>query len=282
VFRHGRARSLLAAGALIAAAACSESPTSPSPASSSPASSSAEAADPNAAASAQDTFPVAGIGATRFVAFGDSITEGIESSFDTAIADFVLTAATPVSYPTQLGNFLNTRFPGQAGQFAVLNHGVGGERASTGAQRLPGVLSSARPQVLLLLEGINDLGAGGAGVSATVDHLRTMVETAQLFNATVLIGNMFQTYRTEQELPDGTTKIRENARQLIPAFNDAIRQMAQGRQNVFIVDINSAFGLNRSLVGGDGLHPTPEGYARIAQAFADALALAFPVRGAFQ
>lgn len=218
------------------------------------------------------------IGATRFLAFGDSITEGVESRFDEAIADLVMVAATPVSYPTQLGPFLNGRFPAQSGQFSIVNAGVGAETAATGAQRLPGVLSSTRPQVLLLLEGINDLGGGGSSISATVGHLRTMVETARLFNVTVLIGNMFQTVRFVT--PEG--QVRDNAHTLIPAFNDAIRQMVQGRQNVFLVDLYLAFGNNPALLGTDGLHPTPAGYARMAESFGGTLGQAFPVRGAFQ
>ena len=44
----------------------------------------------------------------------------------------------------------------------------------------------------------------------------------------------------------------------------------------------SSFGSNRSLIGGDGLHPTPAGYQLMAQRFHLAISNIFPVRGSLQ
>lgn len=269
---------------LSAAAACSGTPTAPSSVPSSTsgsgvtAQSATQGASTNAVSSPQGLNPgvVAGaVGATRFVAFGDSITRGILSSFDGTV---LFDAGPSVSYPFQLQSSLMATHPSQASTFVVENQGVGGETAATGLQRLQSVLNTYHPQALLLLEGINDLN-GGFGVNATISRLQTMVEIARLYNVTVIIANMFQTYVTEDP-NDG--HIRTNAADLIPSFNAGIQQIAQGQQNVFVVDLHHAFGGDRSLVGGDGLHPSETGYARIALWFRATIEQAFAVRGAFQ
>jgi lysophospholipase L1-like esterase len=77
-----------------------------------------------------------------------------------------------------------------------------------------------------------------------------------------------------------TGRVRENAAQLVPAFNTEIRRLAA--QNVVVVDLYAAFGTNRSLMGDDGLHPTPAGYNAMAQQFHAAIVQQFPVRGSVQ
>jgi lysophospholipase L1-like esterase len=283
VFCYGRVSRALALIVLTFAAACSSSsPTGPSPASSSSAGTTAQESGDGAAANTQ-----APVGATRFLAFGDSITFGTASSFDLVSEDIAAPAATCLvngtppaeAYPNQLGPVLASASPVQT--FTVTNCGIGGEAAFNGEQRLSGLLGQFKPQGLLLLEGINDLN-GGRSIDETVGHLRTMIEIARLYNVTVLIGTMFQTYQSEQELPDGSIRVRENSAAQVPAFNAAILQMAQGRQNVYVVDIYHAFGANRSLVGNDGLHPTPSGYQRMAEWFGTTIAQAWAVRVALQ
>jgi lysophospholipase L1-like esterase len=266
-------------------AACASSPTAPSPtASVSPASEGASQSSTTSEDGPSASPTGVPIGATRFVAVGDSITFGTLSSFDGVAVSTSCRAAgfgDPPShaYPNVLQGSLNTFHSPQ--NFNVENCGVPGEGTHGAEGRIHALLSELRPQGLLLLEGINDLN-GGAGVSSTVDNLRTIVEIAQLHNVTVFVGTMFQTYRTEQELPGGGVRVRENSAQLIPSFNSAIIQMAQGRQNVHIVDVYGRFGLNRSLVGNDGLHPTPEGYNALSVAFGLKIAEAFAVRVGFQ
>jgi len=195
------------------------------------------------------------------------------SSFD---GTFLYDAGPTQSYPYQLLAGLNANHGPQV--FAIENYGSGGESAAAGAQRIHSVLSSVRPQGLLLLEGINDLNTG-ASIDATVGHLQTMLDVAQLHNVTVLIATMFQTYHSEDP---NTGRIRENAATQIPSFNSAIAQMASGRQNVYLVDLYHAFGSNRSYVGGDGLHPSEAGYQRMALWFGASIEQAFAVRRAFQ
>jgi lysophospholipase L1-like esterase len=272
----------LAACTLSVAAACSGTPTAPSSVPSSTlggggtTQSATQSTSADAVASPQGltSGTVAGaVGATRFVAFGDSITRGVLSSFDGTV---LFDAGPSVSYPYQLLTGLINNHPSQA--FSVENQGVPGETAATGSQRLQSVLDTYHPQVLLLLEGVNDLN-GGFGVNATISRLQTMLEIARLYNVTVLIGNMYQTYVTEDPI-DG--HIRSNGASEIPSLNAGIQQIAQGQQNVFVVDLFHAFGSDRSLVGGDGLHPTEAGYTRIAAWYRGTIEEKFAVRGAFQ
>jgi lysophospholipase L1-like esterase len=211
------------------------------------------------------------VGATRFLAFGDSITFGTLSSFDGVF----LFDGSPQAYPARLELGLNFHHPTQA--FTVVNRGVPGEGALEGAARVSGVLAATRPQALLLLEGINDLNAGRS-LGGTLSALGTILDYARAHNATVVVATMFQTYEVDR--PDGAH--RTNSADLVPALNNGIRQLAAGRQNVFVADIYAAFGTNRSLVGGDGLHPTELGYERMAMTFQAAIEAAFPVRGTFQ
>jgi lysophospholipase L1-like esterase len=85
-----------------------------------------------------------------------------------------------------------------------------------------------------------------------------------------------------------TGVVRQNSADLIVPFNAAIRSMAAGRQNVYVVDLYAVFGNNCGpdggvgLLGGDGLHPSPNGYSVMASAFSQAIRDRFAVRGSFQ
>jgi lysophospholipase L1-like esterase len=220
------------------------------------------------------------LGATNYLAFGDSITWGVTSSFD---GTFLFDPPPGTGYPEQLDGLLEAQFTTQ--DFVVANLGAPGEWAvqalSTG--RFLQELSSRRPQGLLLLEGINDMN-NGRSVSQVVGSLQQMVELARLYNATVLLANMFQTC----ESTDGNGVVRPNSNTLIVPFNSALSAMAAGRQNVYIVDLYGAFGNNCGpsggfgLLGGDGLHPSGSGYSVMASRFRDAIRTHFAVRGSFQ
>lgn len=232
---------------------------------------------------------IAQLGATRFLAFGDSITCGTPGAFpqmDIAFDDpnCTLPAGSP-QYPALVRTLLQAASPTQA--FTVTNEGRPAEWAqqaiSTG--RFAARMAALRPQGLLLLEGFNDLNNGSA-ISATVSALQQMLELAGLYNTTVLIGTMFQTCYSENPF---TGRVRTNAADRIVPFNDALRTMVAGRQNVYIVDLYAAFGSNNCLsdrgtnyVGEDGLHPSPSGYSRIASTFGAAIRDRFAVRGSFQ
>ena len=88
------------------------------------------------------------IAKTRFMAFGDSITDGAVS-----LAPLIMLGP-PDTYPFKLEQMLRERYPSQS--VIVVNEGRGGEDTRGGARRLPAVLDAEKPEVLLLLEGINN------------------------------------------------------------------------------------------------------------------------------
>lgn len=262
----------------LASAQCSrspESPTGPSPILSRGAV--PQAGEPPPAGDSLGT--VNALGATRFMAFGDSITWGQISSFDGSVLFDQLPGT---EYPVQFDNQLESAFPSQ--NFTVTNEGVPGEWAlqAISSGRFAQRMAAQRPQALLLLEGINDMN-NAQGTSATVGYLQQMVEIARLYNTTVFIGTMIQTC-----VSDNNGIIRQNAADRIVGFNNAVKAMAAGRQNVYVVDLYTAFGNNCGpvggigILGGDGLHPNPSGYSVIATAFANAVRSVFTVRGSYQ
>jgi lysophospholipase L1-like esterase len=222
------------------------------------------------------------LGATRFLAFGDSITCGTPSSFDEFSFDILCQETS--GYPQLVRSALRTVSPGQS--FTVVNEGRPGEWAqqAIATGRFAQLMASVRPQGLLLLQGVNDLN-NGAGVGATVAALQQMVELARLYNTTVLIGTMFQTCVSTNPV---TGQIRPNAADRIVSFNAAVRAMAAGRQNVHVVNVDTAFGNNCGPDGGvgwlgaDGLHPSPSGYTALAATFTSAIQTVFAVRGSYQ
>jgi lysophospholipase L1-like esterase len=214
--------------------------------------------------------PPRAIGLTRFVAFGDSITWGATSAFD---ARFLFAAANG-GYVERVEAGLNVFHAPQ--RFTVINDGLPGEQATNALVRFRNMLSTRRPQAVLLLEGINDL-ANDVSVSRTVDGLRQLLDAAALVGVPVLIGTMYQTYAVTD--PDG--HFRPNGASMVPAFNTAVRQLASGRLNVHLVDLEPVM-RTRSLVGADGIHLEESGFEVMASTFMAAIEAAFPVRGSFQ
>ncbi|MGD9906420.1 MAG: SGNH/GDSL hydrolase family protein [Vicinamibacterales bacterium] len=276
--RRGRLAGVVLLAAL--AAQCSQTPTSPStPGAVLSRGEVPQGGPPPPAGDSLGTINA--LGATNYLAFGDSITWGTLSSFDGA---FLFDPCGGCSYPSQLDVRLEAAFTTQ--DFTVTNAGNPGEWAqqAVSSGRFQQALNAQRPQGVLLLEGINDLN-NGRSVSAVVGSLQQLVELGRFYNATVLISTMFQTCRSVS--PTGT--VRENSADLIVPFNNAITAMAAGRQNVYVVNLYGAFGTGNctpdggtNLLGADGLHPSTSGYAKMAETFDLALRDRFPVRGSFQ
>jgi acyl-CoA thioesterase I len=191
----------------------------------------------------------------NFIAFGDSLTEG---RINTASARLVVLVNG--SYPDLLERWLGERYSGQ--RIHVGNAGIAGERADQGALRLPGILREHTPEVLLLMEGANDLNQfGRPGISRTIGWLERMVKEARARNVIVFLAS----------LPPQRRGTRSgSAADFLPEFNREVRATAQDEGAVF-VDVYAAFGDDDSLIGMDGLHPSSAGYDRIALAFFTAI-----------
>lgn len=213
------------------------------------------------------------ISRTRFLAFGDSITAGEvtapigDRGGDRAMPTILVPAA---SYPTQLSNQMKSRYIGQTAAIDVFNAGLPSEWAEDGALRFMGVMTNQRPEVVLLMEGTNDIAAlGSRGVTSAARALETMAKEARLRGARVFIATIPPT-RADSKLPIAPS--------LVAALNDQIRRIAEGETAV-LVDVHAAIAANPTLyLGVDGLHPNEAGYRRIAEVFFDAVRAALEVR----
>jgi lysophospholipase L1-like esterase len=199
---------------------------------------------------------------TRFVAFGDSLTEGKLAS----------TAVTDEPYPVALQRLLAGRYPVQAQAITVVNRGCGGETADAGGPcgggitRLGDVLTNDQPAAILLLEGGNDLFWRGAdGVDRLSVSLRAMVQQAQARGVIVFLATL------PPARSGGTPPRGERIINFVSPANERIRQIAI-TEHVFLVDLFEQFGGTPDpLIDVDGLHATSAGYRTIAQAFFDAI-----------
>lgn len=203
-------------------------------------------------------MPTPVLSATRFVAFGDSLTES-------KLADSEI--LTDNSYPNDLKALLEARYNTQS--FTVFKEGCGGEPTSTptqecagGINRLPGVLTKDTPQVVLLLEGANDISIGGAAAIPTMaSGLATMVQQAHGRGAVVLLATL------PPERVGGTPFPRGDAAPFVDSANAQIKMVAAST-GATLVDLFAALGGNPDpYVGSDGLHLTIDGYQKMAETF---------------
>jgi lysophospholipase L1-like esterase len=192
---------------------------------------------------------------TRYWAFGDSLTEGKAASFRT-MDDF------PGSYPDVLEGLLAARYTQQT--FTMGKYGCGGQTAEHDAGRLRDLLSAnPPPQVLLLLEGSNDLTQGDPEISFIVGTLGEDIDYAKSHGVLdVLLAT----------LPP--VRAGSNGSKVAPYLDETnaqIRALAAQR-GAGLVDLFTAMtGQEATLVGNDGLHLTAAGYKKVAETFFDTI-----------
>lgn len=208
--------------------------------------------------------------ASRFIAFGDSITEGENGR--PAFID------APYLYPTQLEALLNAEYPGQG--IVVLNRGIGGASVERGVEALPGVLAADGGDALLLLNGYNNLladcrpdRAGAASCSRAIEDvvagLRQCVRIARVPGRSlryVLVSTL-----TPPGPFAGGPRDRRIAAEAIVRVNSGIADMVRA-EGAILVDAWARFaGREAEYVDQDGLHLRPAGYLALAQAFFDVI-----------
>jgi lysophospholipase L1-like esterase len=246
------------------------------------------------------TVTVAGhqLAAQKIVAFGDSITAGENglvgnntgiapgcssfSSTSAATAPSVIPQFIDVqnSYPSQLQKMLQAAF---APAPTVANLGVPGETAANGEGRLKAALPTCAPNVLLLLEGINDLESNfnPPTMAAVVQNLRDDIDNARAAGVTyIFVGTLLPQRNC---VSNGTAVACNGSASNNPginAANDQIKAMVSG-EGATSVDVNAAYVAAdptlASLISTDGLHPTVAGNAVTATAFYKAIVAKIPL-----
>jgi lysophospholipase L1-like esterase len=194
---------------------------------------------------------------TRILAFGDSLTAGTTSPAIVAS----LTAGLPESYPFKLQTLVTARYTAQT--ITVLNAGNAGEKVldSGTLKRFNDRVSEAKPELILLMEGANDLnnisGSVNDAITVIVGNLEEMVKEAGRRGIPIMVATL---------PPERLDK--RSAAEFLPRFNDAVKVMAAKKGGI-LVDVNAQF--PESLIGQDGLHPTEEGYQRLAEIYLEAI-----------
>jgi lysophospholipase L1-like esterase len=147
-------------------------------------------------------------------------------------------------------------------EIALTNRGQQGESAVDGQDRLVSEVQSAQPEVLLLLEGTNDVNKG-TPLSTIVAALRADVNRAFRYGAKVVFLSTLP--------PEVPGRFRAANPDGVIALNDMIRDAA-AREGAIFVDAYSALAPQQQLlIGDDGLHPTVQGYRVLADTFVAAI-----------
>ncbi|KGJ87522.1 GDSL-type esterase/lipase family protein [Thalassotalea sp. ND16A] len=158
----------------------------------------------------------------KILAFGDSLTagKGVAQHF---------------SYPAVLSKLTGLE---------VINAGVSGELTAQGLARLPSLLTDNDIEIMLLLEGGNDI-LRNKSKAKLKQNLAGMIELAQARNINVmLIG-----------VPE---------KSIFSSSADLYQQLAEHYQLAFADDIVASL-LKNSSLKSDAVHFNEQGYARLAE-----------------
>jgi lysophospholipase L1-like esterase len=202
--------------------------------------------------------PVPRLEKTKFMAFGDSITEGkvtLTTRGVVVVPPGILNEA--ASYVNQLNSKFEARYLDQT--ITIIADGYGGERAGDGKLRLERDWPVYNPDALLVMEGVNDLLSPETGtpegmnaaMNSVIDALRRMIRYAKGRGGRVFVGT----------LPPMKSPKPENVIAAVPMLNSRIRALVS-EENAILADHYAAVPLD--LVGSDGLHLKADGYRAMA------------------
>lgn len=213
-----------------------------------------------ATASADDGVRAAGFDALRVLPLGDSITLGTggptRSSYRMELADRLLRGGMQI-------NYVGSQNSGTGGD--TEHEGHGGWDIDELSEQLDGWLAEARPDIVLVHAGTNNITKGDSGydtaekLSAMIDQIRAARPEAYIFVAQIISS------RLPRELAEDRTYNR-----LIPGVVAA--------KNDPLISV-----VNQSTVGGIDLHdlrhPNKFGYSKMAYNWYRAMARVFRLSG---
>lgn len=127
--------------------------------------------------------------------------------------------------------------------YSVVNASISGETTAGGVARLPKMLATHRPAVLVLELGAND-GLRGLPVAAMKKNLAAMVAMGQKAGAKVLLVGM--------RLPPNYGPEYTNA------FDGAFAELAKAHKAALVPFLFEGFGETRELFLDDRIHPNEQ------------------------
>lgn len=155
-------------------------------------------------------------------------------------------------------------------EWQVLNRGVNGERTEQIRARFARDAAQPRPAVVVIVAGVNDVYQGRSAQSAERE-LEAMYDAARAATIIVVAGTI---------IPFNAATTEQNAR--MHAINDWIRAYAAAHDGVVFCDTRAAVAApgqpDRLVSSPDDLHPSPDGYRRMAAALAPAITQALARR----
>ncbi len=149
-------------------------------------------------------------------------------------------------------------------EWRVLNRGVNGERSDAVRARFRHDVVDARPEVVVVIAGVNDVYLGRSAESVERE-LELIYDAARAAKIAVVAGTI---------IPYNSASADANAR--MHAINEWIRAYAGGHPDgVVYCDTRAAVAApgqpDRLVSSPDGLHPSPEGYRLMANALEPAI-----------
>jgi lysophospholipase L1-like esterase len=149
----------------------------------------------------------------------------------------------------------------------VLNRGVNGERSDQIRARFARDAAGEKPAVIVIIAGVNDVYQGRTAESVARE-LEAMYDAARAAGIVVVAGSL---------IPYNVATADQNAR--MHAVNDWVRgYAARHPASIVFCDTRAAVAApgqpDRLLSSPDDLHPTPDGYKRMAAALEPAIKLA--------
>ncbi len=143
-------------------------------------------------------------------------------------------------------------------EWNVLNHGVNGERSDQVRGRFERDVVKHAPRAVVIIAGVNDVYQAREA-QHVIAQLLAMYERATRDGIRVVAGTI---------VPYNTATPAQNA--AMREINDWIRRFATDTKQVHFADTRAAVAApgdaDRLFESPDGLHPSPAGYRRMAEA----------------
>jgi len=200
-------------------------------------------------------FAMSDAGVVTIVALGDSTTAGTPGF------------RSPIESPPNGAGNVESQYAHWLMQshtdWHVLNRGVNGERSDEIRARFTRDVLAAKPTVVVIIAGVNDIYQGRAA-DAVQRELEAMYAAAHPARIQVVAGSI---------IPFDTATPDQNAR--MHGVNGWIRKYAGRHDGVTFCDTRAAVSApgqpDRLVSSPDGLHPSPEGYKQMARALEPAV-----------
>jgi len=172
---------------------------------------------------------------TRILVLGDSISAGYGMSLES-------------SWVSLLAQVMKSKYPG----VSVINASISGETSAGGRARLPALLDTEKPDIVVIELGGND-GLRGFPIKVLRENLTAMTRQAQATGARVILVQM-------EILPN-------YGRRYTSAFSDSFGVVAEETGAVLAPFILDGVATDDTLMQADQIHPRASAQPRLLENF---------------